>query len=166
MPIRKQDYHPEWPRISKEIREAAGQKCEWCGVPNGKHIQRTGKVQTVEVKDCSGNKTGVVYSKDWVFAPVFYRNGLPNQTVDGWSEENAEEWEYPEEMTWARLRFYGITRVVLSVAHLDRNSKNNDRNNLAALCQRCHLKHDILQHIQNRRYGRHHAKEHQLKFQL
>lgn|GEM_PF-7130269 len=75
-------------------------------------------------------------------------------------------WEDTEKMTWARLRFHKLTKIVLSVAHLDRDSKNNNRNNLAALCQKCHLNHDILQHVRNRLYGRHHAKEHQLKLQL
>lgn len=33
--------------------------------------------------------------------------------------------------------------IVLTVAHLyDKNPMNVDRRNLAALCQRCHLKHD------------------------
>jgi 5-methylcytosine-specific restriction endonuclease McrA len=32
--------------------------------------------------------------------------------------------------------------VVLTVAHLDQNPAHNDRANLAALCQRCHLNYD------------------------
>jgi len=58
----------------------------------------------------------------------------------------------------------GATKIILTVAHLDRNTDNNDRSNLAALCQRCHLNHDrAAQHIPNRRYGRHHAKAPQTK---
>jgi Holliday junction resolvase RusA-like endonuclease len=34
------------------------------------------------------------------------------------------------------------SRVVLTIAHLDQNPENNDRGNLRALCQRCHLRHD------------------------
>jgi len=34
------------------------------------------------------------------------------------------------------------SRVVLTVAHLDRNPANNAESNLAALCQRCHLNYD------------------------
>ena len=45
-------------------------------------------------------------------------------------------------------------RIVLTVAHIDHNKNNNRFNNLAALCQRCHLKHDIHQHVFNRKYGR------------
>ncbi len=69
-------------------------------------------------------------------------------------------------MTWKRLKFHGLTKIILTVAHLDRDSQNNDRKNLAALCQRCHLRHDIYQHISNRKYGRYHAKEHQGKLEL
>lgn len=71
--------------------------------------------------------------------------------------------EQTESMTWARLRFYKLTRIIVGVAHLDRDSTNNNRENLAALCQRCHLNHDILQHVKNRKYGVNHAAEQQLK---
>ena len=46
------------------------------------------------------------------------------------------------------------SRVVLTIAHMDHNKDNNDHSNLRALCQRCHLRHDIGQHISNRKYGR------------
>jgi len=46
------------------------------------------------------------------------------------------------------------TRIVLTVAHIDRDKNNNDDTNLAALCQKCHLHHDRHQHADNRRYGR------------
>ena len=46
------------------------------------------------------------------------------------------------------------SRVVLTVAHLDRDRTNNRFDNLAALCQRCHLNHDRCEHIRNRKYGR------------
>jgi hypothetical protein len=56
--------------------------------------------------------------------------------------------------------------VVLTVAHLDHNKENNDYTNLAALCQRCHLKHDLQQHIANRKYGRKWKGKHQLKLKI
>ncbi len=34
-PMKRSDYPPDWPAISKRVREAAGQMCEWCGVANG-----------------------------------------------------------------------------------------------------------------------------------
>jgi 5-methylcytosine-specific restriction endonuclease McrA len=57
------------------------------------------------------------------------------------------------------------SRVVLTVAHIDRNKDNNRFDNLAALCQRCHLRHDLPQHVENRKYGRDWKKA-QLKLEL
>lgn len=63
------------------------------------------------------------------------------------------------------------SRVVLTTAHMDQDRSNNNfhptnaddpGNNLRHLCQRCHLKHDLQQHITNRRYGRY-WKRHQLR---
>jgi hypothetical protein len=42
------------------------------------------------------------------------------------------------------------TYVVLATAHLDQNPGNNADNNLAALCQRCHLTHDRAAHRRQR----------------
>lgn len=144
MPIRKQDYADNWPAISLSVREEAGQRCEWCGAPNKSIIKRCLKPDFIE----PGLEE---YKVDWIRI-------ISILTVDG--DENTEL------LSWARLKFYGLSKVILTVAHLDRNSHNNDRHNLAALCQRCHLKHDILQHIANRKYGRHHAKEQQLKLEI
>lgn len=44
-----------------------------------------------------------------------------------------------------------IIKIVLTIAHLDHNPQNNDPANLRALCQKCHLNHDIEQHRENRR---------------
>lgn len=49
---------------------------------------------------------------------------------------------------WSRLR-PKVIRVVLTVAHIDHDSTNNDEANLAALCNRCHLRHDNEQHTAN-----------------
>jgi 5-methylcytosine-specific restriction endonuclease McrA len=57
------------------------------------------------------------------------------------------------------------SKVVLTVAHIDRDKNNNRFSNLAALCQRCHLLHDRWQHAENRKYGRH-WKRAQLKLDL
>jgi|WetSurMetagenome_2_1015567.scaffolds.fasta_scaffold1111427_2 hypothetical protein len=43
------------------------------------------------------------------------------------------------------------SRVVLTVAHLDHDPANNVEENLAALCQRCHLQYDRAQHVANTR---------------
>lgn len=44
MPIRPENrgrYPKDWPAISLRIREAAGQRCEWCKAPNGELIDRS-----------------------------------------------------------------------------------------------------------------------------
>lgn len=59
--------------------------------------------------------------------------------------------------------FPDATRVVLTTAHLDRDKTNNALDNLASLCQRCHLNHDRwAQHLPNRKYGRGHSRQEKL----
>lgn len=136
MPIKKQNYPPNWPAISLQVRTEANFRCEWCNVPNLAIIKRQG-ANWKEVKT--------------VLVPVLLNGAFAQETV------------YTAKMTWKELRQHGLTKIVLTVAHLDRNTMNNDRKNLAALCQKCHLNHDILQHLFNRRYGIDHAGEHQTK---
>lgn len=47
-----------------------------------------------------------------------------------------------------------LSRIVLTVAHLDHDEQNNNLNNLRALCQRCHLKHDRKDNLIRRLTGR------------
>ena len=47
-----------------------------------------------------------------------------------------------------------IIRIVLTVAHLDHDPANHHHENLAALCQRCHLRHDNAHHAATRRARR------------
>jgi 5-methylcytosine-specific restriction endonuclease McrA len=41
------------------------------------------------------------------------------------------------------------SKVILTVAHLDHDTRNNSEDNLKALCQRCHLAYDIDHHLFN-----------------
>lgn len=55
----------------------------------------------------------------------------------------------------ARLKKSGETVVVLTIAHInDPNPANCADDNLAALCQRCHLRHDIAQHRRSANHTR------------
>ena len=47
------------------------------------------------------------------------------------------------------VRMGQYVKVVLTIAHLDHNIKNNDYSNLKALCQKCHLALDQDQHRRN-----------------
>jgi len=42
-------------------------------------------------------------------------------------------------------------KIVLTIAHLDHDTTNNDYSNLKALCQLHHLRHDVSHHKQTRR---------------
>ena len=42
------------------------------------------------------------------------------------------------------------TYIVLTIAHLDHDPRNNDAANLKALCQRCHNRHDAKDRAKNR----------------
>lgn len=41
------------------------------------------------------------------------------------------------------------TKIVLTIAHLDHDTSNNDPCNLRALCQQCHLRWDAKHHQKN-----------------
>ncbi len=57
------------------------------------------------------------------------------------------------------------SRVVLAVAHLDQDRKNNRFWNLKAMCQVCHFAHDRKANIMRRRYGKNYN-EQQFKLDL
>lgn len=50
------------------------------------------------------------------------------------------------------------SKVILTVAHIDHDITNNTDGNLAALCQRCHLRHDAKQHAYNASITRDHKR--------
>jgi len=58
-----------------------------------------------------------------------------------------------------------ISRVVLTTAHLNHDPSDNREENLAALCQRCHLAHDLKHHLQSRRINREKASGQQRLFE-
>ena len=115
MPIRAENkarYPKDWPGISRNIRERAGNQCEECGVQNGQLGGRTS-----DGKWHSANPTG--------------DNGMRLT----WPQPG--EWAWCE--GGHQLR---IVRIVLTVAHLDHQPENCDPANLRAWCQRCHNRYD------------------------
>lgn len=79
--------------------------------------------------------------------------GVPNGQLiyrdeSGW--HLAPEGHHSDSMALDGVKF---TKIVLTVAHLDHDTKNNDNKNLKALCQRCHLRLDAKQHAYTRKYG-------------
>lgn len=69
--------------------------------------------------------------------------GIPNYS---YVSKDTREIKLPDEDN--------VTRIVLTIAHMDHDKNNNRFDNLKALCQKCHLAHDLPQHINNRKYGR------------
>ena len=125
-PIDYSEYPRNWHEISRYIRHVrAGNRCEWCGKPNG---------VTLFVR--SG---GVWYDPD----------------DDCWRDRRGD-------VTWPLLHaLAGETKVVLTVAHMNHKKHDCRHENLAALCQACHLRYDLPRHIRNRKYGRGHDGPHQ-----
>ena len=115
MPIRPENrdrYPDDWKAISQRVRDEAGQKCEWCGAPNGALIAR-GK----------GHDAGTYM--------------MPRgETFD------AKTGKYLGISRGSEYNVDRITKVVLTVAHLDHQPENCARDNLRALCQRCHNLYD------------------------
>lgn len=137
MPMDKSRYPADWKAISKRIRfERAGGKCEQCGAPNGQLIIRSDIDPAYYI---IWNEVDFVYT--W---------------PDGrWMKAS----EVPEEYDITKERY---TRVWLTVHHIgidkpDRtpgdpeDKLDNREENLAALCQRCHLEADQPLHIRNRK---------------
>ena len=74
---------------------------------------------------------------------IIHRHG---KGVDDW-------WYWPEGMESEAWTLDGLksTKIVLTIAHLDHDKTNNEYDNLAALCQKCHLGIDIKHHMKNAR---------------
>jgi ribosomal protein S14 len=73
-----------------------------------------------------------------------------------WFDADAEVWRNGRgrEIAWpayAEYRKLASTKVVLAAAHLDHDPTNSHPRNLRALCQRCHMLHDQVEHQRRRR---------------
>jgi 5-methylcytosine-specific restriction endonuclease McrA len=113
MPIRPENqlrYPANWREIRARILARAGNRCEFCGVPNG----------AVGYREEDGSFVQLAAS----------------------CRESGMETEA------ACLDGKKIIVIVLTIAHLDHVPEHCGDENLKALCQRCHLKHDRQQHAQ------------------
>ena len=99
------------------------------------------------------------YPKDWkaIRARILERDdhkcakcSIPDRVFAYTTKTGARDYvDDPAVVDAMSLDGFKFSRVVLTVAHLDHDIKNNDDQNLAALCQRCHLAHDAQQHATN-----------------
>lgn len=126
-------YPRDWSNISRRVRfERAKGVCEQCGKRHG----------------------------EWVYQGpqgTWQREGQ-------WFDERGHAIEkpppWPSKQWWSHLRHYGEppkprrVRIVLHTAHLDHNPANCTDENLAALCQQCHLRYDVGLHLWTWRLNR------------
>ena len=83
--------------------------------------------------------------------------GVRNHSIIHRYGKGINDWVYwaegMESEAWT-LDGLKSTQIVLTIAHLDHDKKNNDYENLAALCQKCHLGIDLKHHMANARGSR------------
>lgn len=80
--------------------------------------------------------------------------GVENGRIIHRKGKGINDWVYwPEGMESEAWSLDGLksTKIVLTIAHLDHDKINNDYENLAALCQKCHLGIDLKHHMANAR---------------
>lgn len=127
MPFQRDRYPRDWDAISRAIRyERAGNRCEWCGVPNGE-VGFWAHEETTYFRPVAAHRVTKIGHRLW--------------------------WKYNPTHPPIPL-----VRIVLTVAHLgtpypdgtpgNKHDKMDVRpENLAALCQKCHLNYDRADHL-------------------
>lgn len=89
--------------------------------------------------------------------------GVPNGEIVVRKTEHATSWEVVDDVTLGvtgqdtddLIATVGRTvKIVLTVAHLDHQPEHNERANLRALCQLCHLRWDAKHHAHTRAVSR------------
>lgn len=141
MPIDYKKYHPDWKQIAAAIREREGHKCKFCGIPN---------YAIIRIHPCVINGLPLA---DIVDQPPFVEMKAIMGQSETFKVSDKEASRYALALLKDGLDFkvggFKYTRVILTVAHLDHNIENNDPENLAALCQKCHLTYDAKHHAKN-----------------
>ena len=123
MPIDYKKYPKDWKTVIRPaIMERAKNCCEFCKVPNYEVILR-GNWHEIE---CYQDEHGSIY------------NANTSEVIGS---------DYLGEVHPTNK----LIKVVLTIAHLDHDIKNNDLSNLKALCQKCHLNYDKEHHRRNSR---------------
>ena len=129
MPINYKNYPPNWKtEIRPAILKRALNCCEFCGVKN----------------------YAVGYRQSGVFVPT-----AGNATHDA---AGNGELSYKEARAIINhcngMCDDNLIVIVLTIAHLDHNTCNNEYYNLRALCQQCHNRYDTEYRKTNRAFNR------------
>ena len=126
MPIDYKLYPSNWKsEIRPSILKRASNCCEFCGVENYSEGLRSknGVFITWSEIESALNNNGYDY----------FKNELSNHVAKN------------------GFLLFKLTKIVLTIAHLDHDISNNCPTNLKALCQKCHLSHDKDHHRKNAR---------------
>ncbi len=120
-----------------------------------------------------------VYSKDWkqISRSIRQRDGqkckwcgVKNYAVG--ARDRFGEWHDEDSIHCMNsdcgINLFGedfpdMIKIILTVAHLDHNPANNADENLAALCQKCHLTYDAKHHAANAKVTRSAKKRDKIK---
>jgi len=128
MPIRpdlRHLYGREWQReIRPRILARDKNRCKFCGKPNHTHVRQVVD-RARRLMWWFDTKAHAIILRDHKYGIAGVLEELP------------------------RLDSYEV-RCVLTIAHLNHDPTDNRAENLAALCQWCHLHHDLTQHAETR----------------
>lgn len=94
------------------------------------------------------------YPKDWKAIVAQRKIEVKNKcelcfAPNGVTINRSKDGQYPWEL--AHQGGGKETKIILTVHHIDHDKKNNTRQNLILLCQRCHLRLDLAHHMENRK---------------
>lgn len=137
MPIRpelKHYYGAQWRKqIRPRILERDGHKCRFCRKPN--------HVEVLQIVDAPRGRM-------WWLQDVF-RPGEARERVQWLRDQRGIvlSWDAEAELP---LRNPYKVKIVLTVAHLNHDPSDMREDNLAALCQWCHLHYDQQHHAATR----------------
>ena len=139
MPINYKDYPDNWKtEIRPAILERSKHCCEFCNVPNYSVGTRNKERNFVPIK-------GNIYLD-------MAGEGLSYPSLQPLTYSQAKDWaDGLNDDSYVREKHIVI---VLTIAHLDHDTQNNDYSNLRALCQRCHNKYDVGHRKENRKKNR------------
>jgi len=139
MPCNYKDYPANWKEIRATALNRANHQCQFCGLPN----------HAVGYRDAAGR---FVPNRGNIHCDASGRGQHPNGTL----LTHAEAKEFTDQYNDCVI---GQKRcdddgnhwivIVLTMAHLDHDIQNNAPENLKALCQRCHIRHDARHHAKN-----------------
>lgn len=142
MPMDRSKYPDDWEAISHRIRfERAGGRCEWpgCGAPHGEMIRRRRDDPERWILD-------VDHRSEEILADLAHAKTMDLRESAFAFLDRFRYLVFPG--------FHAPVRVVLTVAHKDHDTTNNADDNLAAWCQRHHLRWDARFHADNARATR------------